>query len=262
VCHGVPYIIDKTPPTFEAVYNFAYTGGVASCRIDAYDNQSDIREVDFGLGRTRYDTLLLSLVPYPWNAEHYVAHPLTVADGTEMWAIVKLTNNVDYETMGTSKGPLLIDSSPPVCGEVGDGEKWFADITYQKSSSTLCVNWDGFSDPDSGISEYVNNGGAIANPLSSLAPELAHPPCVVLESRITALVLLTIFVRSPRDQSCWLGYPDHIIPYYTVNDPPRPMCQVHRHVRQRTQHKRCGGCRCTFPLGTRLLCGRPVAGAQ
>lgn len=175
VCHGAPYIIDKTPPTFKEVFDYAYADGVVSCRVDGYDNQSDIREVDLGLGNTRYDTEILDLTPYHWNEEGFVSHPIVVPDGTEMWAILMLTNNVDYETMGTSKGPLLIDSTPPICGEVGDGARWFNDIRYQKSASEICANWDGFSDPHSGLESYTVSFGDRPNTSNVVAPEVLSP---------------------------------------------------------------------------------------
>jgi len=134
-----------------------------------------VREVDLGLGRTRYDTELLDLTPYNWNKEGFVSHPIVVADGTEMWAILMLTNNVDFETMGTSKGPLLIDSSPPLCGEAGDGQQWFNDITYQRSATTLCANWDGFSDPDSGLQSYTVYFGTMPNTSNIVEAEVLSP---------------------------------------------------------------------------------------
>jgi len=36
VCHGMPYIIDKTPPIFKEVYEFAYADGIVSCKVDGY----------------------------------------------------------------------------------------------------------------------------------------------------------------------------------------------------------------------------------
>lgn len=46
----------------------------------------------------------------------------------------------------------MVDRTPPLAGTVNDGERVGTDIDYTSSTSMLCVNWQGFSDPESGIS--------------------------------------------------------------------------------------------------------------
>ena len=46
----------------------------------------------------------------------------------------------------------MVDRTPPLAGMVNDGERVGTDIDYTSSTSMLCVNWQGFSDPESGIS--------------------------------------------------------------------------------------------------------------
>lgn len=45
-----------------------------------------------------------------------------------------------------------MDRTPPLAGTVNDGEEVGTDIDYTESTTRLCVNWQGFSDPESGIS--------------------------------------------------------------------------------------------------------------
>ena len=46
----------------------------------------------------------------------------------------------------------MVDRTPPVAGTVSDGAGR-TDIDYQSDMTSLCVNWEGFSDPESGIVE-------------------------------------------------------------------------------------------------------------
>lgn len=45
-----------------------------------------------------------------------------------------------------------MDRSPPLAGTVNDGAEVGTDTDYIDSTSQLCVNWEGFSDAESGIS--------------------------------------------------------------------------------------------------------------
>lgn len=50
----------------------------------------------------------------------------------------------------------MIDLSPPILGSAVDGnQENFEDLEYSSAKSSLAVQWDGFSDPESGIKEYA-----------------------------------------------------------------------------------------------------------
>ena len=51
-----------------------------------------------------------------------------------------------------SEEAITVDRSPPLAGTVNDGAEVGIDTDYTDSTSELCVNWEGFSDPESGIS--------------------------------------------------------------------------------------------------------------
>ena len=50
---------------------------------------------------------------------------------------------------------VMVDRTAPIAGQVRDGEGETGDSDYQSSFDTICVNWDGFRDPDTGISSYT-----------------------------------------------------------------------------------------------------------
>lgn len=59
------------------------------------------------------------------------------------------------QTIAIAEVPFVIDRSPPVAGTVNDGNILRSDLDYQNTASSLCVNWDGFSDPHSGLGEIL-----------------------------------------------------------------------------------------------------------
>ena len=55
-------------------------------------------------------------------------------------------------TIAVSEEAITVDRSPPLAGTVNDGAEVGTDTDYTDSTRQLCVNWDGFSDAESGIS--------------------------------------------------------------------------------------------------------------
>ena len=71
-------------------------------------------------------------------------------------------------TVAVSEEAVMVDRSPPLAGTVNDGERVRTDIDYTSSTSMLCVNWQGFSDPESGISSIRWTIGKKYNSLRGL----------------------------------------------------------------------------------------------
>ena len=70
---------------------------------------------------------------------------------------------VGLSTVAVHPQPLFVDRTPPQAGYVRDGSTPLMDADYQSSTSEVCVNYNGFMDPDSGISSFlwsVVSGGA------------------------------------------------------------------------------------------------------
>ena len=66
---------------------------------------------------------------------------------------VRATNQAGYSTMAASNG-VLVDSTPPVGGEVRDGGT-LADIDFQADDTYMYANWDEFQDLESDVTRYA-----------------------------------------------------------------------------------------------------------
>ena len=77
---------------------------------------------------------------------------------------------VDLISTSFAPHPIIVDRSPPIPGEVYDGDgPGDTDWIYQASGSVLCAKWRNFIDPESGISAY-RWGAGTAPGLSDTAP--------------------------------------------------------------------------------------------
>lgn len=75
-----------------------------------------------------------------------------------VWLVAKLLFNERFVVVGLFKAgsgpePILIDRSPPIAGNVLDGNVIHHDIMYQSSDKEMCAQWTGFYDPESGIDQ-------------------------------------------------------------------------------------------------------------
>ncbi|KAI0239494.1 hypothetical protein LSAT2_009793 [Lamellibrachia satsuma] len=75
-----------------------------------------------------------------------------IPDGMAVWVKTRVSNNVDLRAIGHTGKPIIVDRSPPIPGLVYDGDNLKKDISFQSSSSQYCANWNGFGDPESGLS--------------------------------------------------------------------------------------------------------------
>ncbi|XP_070574642.1 uncharacterized protein [Ptychodera flava] len=155
VCHTIPYTIDNTPPIVHEVFNVHYDDTDCTIRTEynVSDDLSNIREVDFGLGRSSRDVYIMD-----WLRESNITHialQFCIPDGIPAWIKIRAINNVDLRTVGYAPSPLIVDSSPPIAGEVFDGTVHDHDIDFQSEGDVICVSWHNFYDQESGIQKYV-----------------------------------------------------------------------------------------------------------
>ena len=61
---------------------------------------------------------------------------------------------VDLFASGHSSQPIMIDKTPPVVGNVLDGDRLRRDLQYQNQTGWICAQWQSFYDPESGIKEF------------------------------------------------------------------------------------------------------------
>ncbi|CAH1802680.1 unnamed protein product [Owenia fusiformis] len=154
VCHSLPYIVDTTPPFVNHVLTLSYDEYtyMIIMTYNVSDPLSDIREVDFCLGRSRRDCYVSDWDRYA-NTSHLekVQH---IPDGIPSWPKIRAINNVDLRDVGPADIPIIVDTTPPIAGDLYDGWVHNIDIDYQNRNDILCANWQNFHDPDSGLVGY------------------------------------------------------------------------------------------------------------
>ncbi|CAH1783349.1 unnamed protein product, partial [Owenia fusiformis] len=93
VCHSLPYIVDTTPPLVHHVLTLSYSEytHVIEMTYNVSDPLSDIREVDFCLGRSRRDCYVSDWDRYP-NTTH-LQKIQYIPDGIPAWPKIRAINN-------------------------------------------------------------------------------------------------------------------------------------------------------------------------
>ena len=64
--------------------------------------------------------------------------------------------SVDLKTVGHAPRALFVDLSPPIAGNIYHGNQHGYRRLYQWENDSLCVMWEGFHDPESGISMIMS----------------------------------------------------------------------------------------------------------
>ncbi|KAI8486030.1 hypothetical protein Bbelb_361300, partial [Branchiostoma belcheri] len=161
VCHTTPYIIDNTPPFVHHVHSVQYdeTDFTISAEYNVSDPLSDIREIDFGLGRSKRDVHMMD-----WYRHGNTTHTSVnfhIPDGIPAWVKVRAINNVDLREVGHAEEPVLVDTSPPIAGVLYDGSVHGHDLNFTSDPNTICANWKDFHDEESGLSHYLWGVGSV-----------------------------------------------------------------------------------------------------
>ncbi|XP_062588035.1 uncharacterized protein LOC134249704 [Saccostrea cucullata] len=160
VCHTTPLTVDTTPPFFNSVGEIYFDEhfDLLGIYYKAGDNESFLRSVDFGLGKTKYDVLVRKYSYHePMSGEdapYIVIEELDLEEGVPAWPRVRVDNGVGLFKAESGPEPILIDRSPPVAGQVLDGHVIHYDLTYQSTYKEICAQWKGFFDPESGIDHF------------------------------------------------------------------------------------------------------------
>ena len=166
---SLPVKIDTSPPVFIRKPTFTIEGVSlrSGTQIDPSvikiewltkdDESSVLREV-VGLSlhhdgkRPMEDQELL-----PSTSAVYSLHPKDeLFDGDEYYAHVT-SCNIAGLCNRAEVGPLLVDSTPPIIGELKDALQW----TVNGGSTNIVLTWEGFHDPHSGIKEYFFKIGTV-----------------------------------------------------------------------------------------------------
>ncbi|KAI8514390.1 hypothetical protein Bbelb_087140 [Branchiostoma belcheri] len=155
VCHSTPYAIDNTEPLIHEVFEMLYDEEthVISASYNVSDPLSNIKEMHIGLGKSTRDTYILDwFVHDDADSVEFTHH---IPDGQPTWLRIRAVNNVDLRTAGHGPYPILVDTTPPLAGDVYDGKSHGRQVNFQSSQSEICANWENFRDPDTGIADYL-----------------------------------------------------------------------------------------------------------
>lgn len=152
------YIVDTTPPLWKNCFSveqcMVLTYDVAKnalvARWEAYDPESDIQFYEFALGLDETDTSLMQWTLVDLNTTWTIFNP---PSGVKIVGKARAYNWVDLPAR-TFSNTVIIDATPPIAGNVGDGATPFYDVAYQKLTTEVNFNWDSFRDPESGIAGY------------------------------------------------------------------------------------------------------------
>ncbi|XP_076085326.1 uncharacterized protein LOC143056125 [Mytilus galloprovincialis] len=187
VCHTTPYIVDNSPPIIYELYNIQYDEFQYNLtyRHNSSDPQSGILYNDCCLGLTQRDCYEL-----PWTRQdysHFVMLTVSITAGIPIWVKIKAINNVDLRTIRAADRPIIVDPTPPIAGNVYDGQTYGVDLAFAKFPDKICANWQGFFDPESGISFFMVSVGS--EPLENVTDisnltqidRKHHKTCVFLE---------------------------------------------------------------------------------
>ena len=131
--------------------------------IDYSFDTKSLRFTFFGFNDRRSD-----VIGYEWNyavcsagfyekasftsvtASTVISGKLILKHNAHYCVSVRASYSDGHDTVSTSDG-VLIDTSPPVGGDVRDGSLVNEDIDYQLSARILSLTWDKISDSESGI---------------------------------------------------------------------------------------------------------------
>ncbi|XP_052081925.1 uncharacterized protein LOC127719726 isoform X2 [Mytilus californianus] len=187
VCHTTPYIVDNSPPIIYELYNIQYDEFQYNLtyRHNSSDPESGILYNDCCLGLTQRDCYEL-----PWTRldfTDFVTITVSITAGIPIWVKNKAINNVDLRTIKAADQPIIVDPTPPIAGKVYDGQTYDVDLLFTKEQDVICANWQGFFDPESGISFYMVSVGSeplenvtdVSN-LTQVSRKL-HEACVLLQ---------------------------------------------------------------------------------
>lgn len=96
VCHSLPITVDTTPPFFDGIQQtyFDEHFDILGIYYKAYDNESLLANIEFGLGKTKYDVLIRKNSYYPpMNGEDnpfIVIEELGLKEGIPAWIRIRI----------------------------------------------------------------------------------------------------------------------------------------------------------------------------
>ncbi|MFN8035841.1 MAG: hypothetical protein U0V73_07905 [Acidimicrobiia bacterium] len=150
--------VDTTAPTTGTVADGTSTDvtwqrstGTISANWSGYtDPASGIASYEYAIGTTAGGTQTVDWTS-TGTATSVTRNGLTLSNGTEYFVSVRATDAAGNVGSAATSNGVTVDTTAPTIDSVADGTG--ADITWQRSTSSLSANWTG-SDIGSGVASY------------------------------------------------------------------------------------------------------------
>ncbi|XP_077992165.1 uncharacterized protein LOC144446291 [Glandiceps talaboti] len=160
-----PVIVDRSPPIAGDVFDGPDLGVDIDYQSmqnticvnwqNFYDEQSGISKYRWGVGTS------------PGSDDVIGFHDVQHTEYVQCRDDVNLTHNTMYYStlyafnaghkrlnVSVWSNGVLVDTTPPVEGDLRDGLDQLVDVKYSSETATVSANWNGYSDPESDIMKY------------------------------------------------------------------------------------------------------------
>ena len=156
------FILDRTPPTAGTVYDGSSertdhelqssTSEISANWSPFTDSNGRISLYEICVGTEQEKCDVIGFVSLGIALKSSI-QGLSLNHTKRYFVTVRATNQAGYSTMAASNG-VLVDSTPPVGGEVRDGQT-LTDIDFQAGDTYMYANWDEFQDLESDVTRYA-----------------------------------------------------------------------------------------------------------
>ncbi|XP_066289112.1 uncharacterized protein [Branchiostoma lanceolatum] len=160
-----PVLVDTSPPIAGILYDGSLYGHdlnftsdpntICANWKDFHDEESGLSHYEWGVGSEPGTDDVVSLSEYPHTTSQACADVQLIHNTTYYSILVAFNNGHDNLNVSKSSDGVLFDATPPVEGTLRDGLEPDSDLQFSSEPSTVSANWDGYSDPESGIGDYA-----------------------------------------------------------------------------------------------------------
>ena len=156
------FILDGTPPTAGTVYDGSSDRNDRELQSSTSEISANWSPFTDSNGRITMYEMCVGTEQEKCDVSDFVnlgialkgsIQGLSLNHTKRYFVTVRATNEAGYSTMAASNG-VLVDSTPPVGGEVRDG-RTLADIDFQAGDTYMYANWDEFQDLESDVTRYA-----------------------------------------------------------------------------------------------------------
>ncbi|XP_035668224.1 uncharacterized protein LOC118410558 isoform X2 [Branchiostoma floridae] len=179
-----PILVDTTPPAVGILYDGSVHGHdlkftsdprkICANWKDFHDEESGLSHYLWGVGSSRGMDDVVLLTEYPHSASEACSDVQLIHNTTYFSVLVAVNNGHKHLNVTAWSDGVLFDATPPLEGTLRDGLEPDSDLEFSSEPSTVSANWDGYSDPESDISDY-----AVTVQRTSLKGNFSHPPEII-----------------------------------------------------------------------------------